>query len=507
MKTSRLSGHRLTLLIVGALALVLLLFKDQLPSLNLEKLLESVSGSLGAWTYLLVGGLAFLETGAFVGLVAPGEFTVMLGGAVAAQGDISLPLIIAIAWSCAWAGDSVSFLIGSRLGRDFLRRHGPKFFIDEDRLDQVDEYFERHGGKTILIGRFIGLVRALAPFIAGSSGMTYRAFVPYSILGTGLWATGLTLAGYFASRSLDRIAHIVGRGLVAFGITVGVIVAIVAAYRFFRQAENRRRLVESMERRPLLRPLVAVGRRFRRPARFLWRRLTPGGPLGLEMTSLLAVVAVGAFVVIAYASIVSGDPGPTAGDKTAADIAESIRTGWLTELAKGVTALGSSYVVLPLAALAAGLLALRRRWIELCVLVAGLALIYDLVHVLKVSIDRPRPAGGLVDASGGALPSGHAAHAVFYAWIAATVALRMRPGLAGRSIVIGAGIALAALIGLTRVYLGVHYLSDVSTGWGLAAAAFAACAAVALLISYIRKNDGPDERLEHSAAAGRADRH
>ena len=187
---------------------------------------------------------------------------------------------------------------------------GARVGIDEKRLEQVDAYFDRHGGKTILIGRFIGLVRALAPFIAGSSGMRYRAFVPYSILGTGLWATGLTLAGYFSSRSLDKIAAIVGRGLLLFGITVAVIVGLALLVRFLREPANRKKLVKAMDDNRLLHPLVVLGRRFRPQAEFVGRRLTPGGPLGLEVTSLLAAAAVGLYVLIAYWIVVSGNPGP-----------------------------------------------------------------------------------------------------------------------------------------------------------------------------------------------------
>ena len=156
---------------------------------DVEKLLEDVSHALGAWTYLLVGVFAFAETGAFVGLLVPGETVMILGGAIAGQGATDIYLLIAIAWVCAFVGDSTSFFIGRRLGRDFLMRHGPRFGIGQERLEQVDDYFERHGGKTIFIGRFVGFVRAFAPFIAGSSGMRYRGFVPYSILGTGLWVS------------------------------------------------------------------------------------------------------------------------------------------------------------------------------------------------------------------------------------------------------------------------------------------------------------------------------
>ena len=84
--------------------------------------------------------------------------------------------------------------------------------ITHERLEQVEDYFDRHGGKTILIGRFIGLVRALAPFIAGSSGLAYRRFIPYSILGTGLWATVFCVLGYIFWRSFDRVAHYRGPG-------------------------------------------------------------------------------------------------------------------------------------------------------------------------------------------------------------------------------------------------------------------------------------------------------
>ncbi len=502
MKSVQFSGHRVTLFGIAALAIVLFVFRDALPSLDVEKLLEDLSESLGAWTYLLVGGLAFLETGAFVGLVAPGEFTVILGGAVAGQGEISLPLILGITWFAAWAGDSVSFLIGHRLGRKFLVEHGPKLRIDEKRLRQVEAYFDRHGGKTILIGRFIGLVRALAPFIAGSSAMRYSAFLPYSILGTGIWATGLILVGYFASQSLDTVANIVGQGLFLFGCVVGVIVAVVLAYRHLREPENRAEIAARLEKRPALRPLVAAGRRLSPQARFLWKRLTPG-ELGLELTSLLAVFAVGLYVLVAYIWIVNGDPAPTGGDDTAMRLAENLRSGWLTDVSKALTELGASYVVLPLALIAAAMLATRRRWAELCVLVIGMAIIVVGTQWLKEAIERPRPSDPLTETEGHAFPSAHASYSVFYTWLGATIALRVTPGLTARTVAIAAGLTLTALVGLTRVYLNVHYLSDVSAGWGLGAAAFSGVAAVALVLAHIRQNGPPDGDPRHITARGR----
>ncbi len=163
----------------------------------------------------------------------------ILGGAVAGQGETSVILTIGIVWVCAAAGDSVSFLLGRRLGRGFILRNGPRVRITHERFARVEDYFSRHGGKTILIGRFIGLVRALAPFVAGSSAMRYTNFLPYSVLGTGLWSAGYVLIGYFASRSLDAAAHAAGQGTLFFGIAVVAIVAIVWAVRFLRDPANR----------------------------------------------------------------------------------------------------------------------------------------------------------------------------------------------------------------------------------------------------------------------------
>ncbi|HSJ18836.1 MAG TPA: bifunctional DedA family/phosphatase PAP2 family protein [Solirubrobacterales bacterium] len=480
-----LRDHRVraALIVVAAVA-VYFLVREWLPEIRLQDLLDDVSNTLGAWTYLLIGVFAFLETGAFVGLVAPGETVVILGGAVAGQGATSLYLTIAIVWACAWGGDSVSFMIGRRLGRGFVIRHGPRFRITPERFAQVESYFSSHGGKTILVGRFVGLVRALAPFIAGSSGMRYGQFVPYSILGTGLWSATFALLGYFAARSLDRAAELAGRGTFLFGTVVVAIVVIVVAVRFLREHENRARLVSGMERRPLLRLLVVLGRRVQPQARFVWDRLTPGG-LGLEFTGLVAALSIGLYALIAYTVVISGDPGPTTGDMTAHDVARELTAGWLTDVADVLTALGSLGVVLPAAFVAGVALAANRRWAELTVLVVSLAITVIAVHEIKDAVERPRPSNGPGDAEGYAFPSGHAAYSVIYAWLAITVVARLRPGLTNGTTLIVVGIALTALVGLTRVYLGVHYLSDVVSGWGLGVSAFAACAAVAVVATHL----------------------
>ena len=484
MKLEGEKRDRLRLAAIVALVIAgFIAFQQLAPNVDIEGLLEDLAESLGEWTYALVGTLAFLETGAFVGLVFPGETAVILGGAIAGQGELSVILMIAIVWSCAWAGDTVSFLIGQRLGRDFVFRHGPKVRITEERFRQVEAYFARHGGKTILIGRFLGLVRALAPFIAGSSGMRYGAFLPFSVLGTGLWAATFTLLGYVLSESLNRAADIAGRGTFVFGALVAVIVGGVLVTRFLREPANRAKVSARIERTPGLRWLLPE-------IRFVWRRITPGA-LGLEFTSLLAVLSVSLFVLVGYAIIVSGEPGPTSGDAEVVDVVDAMRSGWLTDVAEVVTALGATAVTIAVAAIAGGLLLARRRMVEFWVLLAALVLAHVAVPVLKEVIDRPRPPGSLVETSDQSYPSGHATYAVIYTWIAVTVAVRVRPLLTYGTALIVAGIVLTVAAGLSRVYLGAHYMSDVGGGWALGVSAFAGCAAIAMLVTHVgnlRKN-------------------
>jgi membrane protein DedA with SNARE-associated domain/membrane-associated phospholipid phosphatase len=456
--------------------------------LDLEKILEDVANALGAWTYALVGFFAFAETGAFIGLIAPGETVMLLGGAVAGQGTINVYVLIALAWTLACAGDVTSFFLGRRLGREFLLKHGPRFGFSHERLDQVEDFFSRHGGKTIFLGRFVGFVRAFAPFVAGSSDMRFRQFFPYSVLGCGIWVSSVIVIGYVFSRSIDTAIDYAGKGAVVLGTLIVVVVGVVWATRYLREAENRREAVRRLDAHSWTRWITALGRRYETQLRFLGDRLTPGGTFGLEFTSLMAVLAVAVFVLVAYIVVIGERPGPTPGDETAIELAEAIHCGALTAISKFFSLLGSGGFVWALTAICAAALAWRRHWTEVCVLLVGMLLIQVGFSEIKVAVDRPRPPEGLVATHGSSFPSGHAAHSVIYVWAATTVVVRLRRGLARATLIVVTGIVLTALVGLSRVYLNVHYLSDVSGGWALGAACFAICAAVGLVVSQLRHN-------------------
>jgi undecaprenyl-diphosphatase len=474
-----------------------------------KKVIEDIATALGPWTYALVGVMAFLETGAFVGLVAPGETVVIAGGVVAGQGEIQLVPLIGLVWVCAVLGDTTSFYIGRRLGRRFLERHGPRFKITEERLEQVERYFDRHGGKTILIGRFIGLVRALAPFIAGSSGLQYRRFIPYSVVGTGLWSGVFCTLGYLFWRSFDQVAALAGQAVFGLGVTVAVIVGVVMAYR--RRSAIKAWLV-AHRRNPLVRPLFAIGapvhRHVVRPVagrlepyvRFLGDRVTPGD-LGLELTTLLAVGGVGLWVFVVYLTELTPGLQPTPFDTDLLELADRLRSDMLVDVAKLVTALGAFPTVAALVLATVVLLVLRRRYAEAVVLVVGLVLTYIAVHVTKDAVGRERPGGALVGTEGHAYPSGHAAYAA--AWVATAVVLTRRLRLVANAVLVLVALAIAAAVGVSRIYLRAHWWSDVAGGWGLAAAVFSLVAGIALIVEYIRNNGERQAGESTPAAAAR----
>jgi len=218
---------------------------------NLEETAKEVGPTLGGWTYVVVAVLAFLETAFFIGLIAPGEFTVILGGFVAGQGEIDVFALGGLVWACAFAGDVTSYLLGRRLGRDFLLRQGPRFGINRRRLDQVEEFFERHGGKTILLGRFLGLVRALAPFIAGSSRVPPRKFLPIDFVAAGAWSITFVTLGYVFWQSFDTVVSFAKRGTLALGALATLVVGGVALYRWLERPENRKKVRQAWREKRL----------------------------------------------------------------------------------------------------------------------------------------------------------------------------------------------------------------------------------------------------------------
>ncbi|HEV8585776.1 MAG TPA: DedA family protein [Methylomirabilota bacterium] len=173
---------------------------------------------------------AALESAAFLGFLVPGETIVILGGVLASIGVLALPQTLVVAVSGAIIGDNVGYYLGRRLGRPWLERHPRLAASHGGVVARVDELFARHGGKAILIGRFVGFLRALAPFVAGASHMRYRTFVVYNAIGATAWGVAFVLLGYFLGESWPVVEKWLGRA----GLVLGAL-AIIATWLWLRR--------------------------------------------------------------------------------------------------------------------------------------------------------------------------------------------------------------------------------------------------------------------------------
>src|SRR5882672_5047682 len=173
------------------------------------------------------------------GVPVPGETILLIAGYFASTGEFNIALVMLIAATGAIVGDNIGFAIGHHYGRGFLLRVGRFFFLTPKRFEHMENYFERHGNKTILVARFITGLRVFAALLAGSSRMPWRTFALYNMLGAVLWSVAITLAGFFFGRSWDVLEHwIKGAGLILLGLVVIVVVTMIVMRRRKRRAEE-----------------------------------------------------------------------------------------------------------------------------------------------------------------------------------------------------------------------------------------------------------------------------
>ena len=188
----------------------------------------------GLAAYGLVGGLAFAEAALFVGFVVPGETAVLLGGVLANQHRVSLPVMIAVAVVAAIAGDSVGYEVGRHFGSRLL---GSRIFARHRRgLERGQQLLRDNGGRAVFLARFTAFLRAVMPALAGSARMPYRRFLAFNAAGGLIWAVGFTLLGYLVGASYRAVENIAGTASEAI---LGVIVLVVVVFVIRRWRRER----------------------------------------------------------------------------------------------------------------------------------------------------------------------------------------------------------------------------------------------------------------------------
>jgi membrane-associated protein len=163
--------------------------------LHLDKQLAAIIQQYGAATYLLMFGIIFLETGFVITPFLPGDSLLFAAATFAARGDLNIWLLIILMSVAAILGDTVNYWVGYKIGERAFK--GEIKFIKKEYIDRTHRFFEKHGGKTIFLARFVPIVRTFAPFVAGGSRMSYGYFISYNIFGGIIWVVLFSLAGYF----------------------------------------------------------------------------------------------------------------------------------------------------------------------------------------------------------------------------------------------------------------------------------------------------------------------
>lgn len=150
----------------------------------------------GMWTYVILFAVIFAETGLVVTPFLPGDSLIFIVGAFAAVGHFNLIIAYIVLISAAILGDTVNYWFGAKLGAKVFAKENSRIF-KRKYLTTTEEFYEKYGGKTIIIARFVPIVRTFAPFVAGIGSMKYSTFISYNIIGAFLWVTSLLFAGYF----------------------------------------------------------------------------------------------------------------------------------------------------------------------------------------------------------------------------------------------------------------------------------------------------------------------
>jgi undecaprenyl-diphosphatase len=202
-----------------------------------EVLLDSIRTWLETWGYLVIFAMTFLENSAFMGLIAPGEWTLVVAGLLASEGTLELPWLYAAAITGAVLGDITGYIIGRTGGYRFFLRYGHYFRFKESYLDTTKEYFRKHGGKTVFVGRFVPFVKVFAPMSAGIGRMPVARFIAWDAPGAIIASSLLITGGYLFGESWQRINQYIGWA-------AGLIFAVIIISAASAVAVRRRRRLE-----------------------------------------------------------------------------------------------------------------------------------------------------------------------------------------------------------------------------------------------------------------------
>jgi membrane protein DedA with SNARE-associated domain len=417
------------------------------------KILDILLPHLTQWGYSIIVLMTFLETSAFLGLLVPGESVVVIAGLLASKGILALGDVIWAATFGAIMGDTVGYFIGHRFGEGFFLTYGHYFFFKREYLDEAKGFFEKHGGKTVFMGRFMAWLRSFAPVVAGISKMRYSKFLLFNAAGGIAWATIFSLLGFFVGNSWGIIKVYLGR-IGVFAFICGVV--IIYFYFFFTK---KRRLIQEK--------IGWIDRKLSSQTPKTWSfvkdRFSFGRWYGLNLTIALISLILALFSFGEIVEDLIDQETLFYLDFRIERYVEGITGPGVMRCAVNITNHGGIYLLFTTTIIIFAYLLYKRDWWELFTLflVAGIGEI--LLFLLKLFFRAS--ANQLAMAHGYSFPSGHAfAAAVVFGFLIYITWSSLR-NQALRFILSFISILLILLIGMSRIYLDEHWFTDVLGGY------------------------------------------
>jgi undecaprenyl-diphosphatase len=414
------------------------------------------------------------------GVPLPGEAALVSAAAYAALGRLNVWFVIVAAASGAIVGDNAGYWVGRRGGIALVKRYGRHVGLSEAKLDRAHEFFERYGARTVFFGRFIALLRSWAAALAGVASMPYATFTTYNALGGIAWALLFGWLGFAFGRNLPLLERYVGQLSLAIALLAALAVIVAIGLRVFRRyREPIAEFVVAQRTRLASSPrYAAIRQKYPRLWTFVAGRFARGEYLGLHLTAgfVVSVLALWLFGGVTE-DVVHHDP-LTVVDLELASWLRAHATPAGDRVALILSLIGSPATIAGLGLIVAGVLTYKRWWITLSGWVAALAGAGALNWVLKRIIHRARPVGSerFLHGTSFSFPSGHAMGSLIgYGMLAYLLVAFWPPARRHRAAAVAAAFVVTLLIGLSRLFLGVHFLSDVIAGFAAGAVWLAVC--------------------------------
>jgi membrane protein DedA with SNARE-associated domain/membrane-associated phospholipid phosphatase len=371
--------------------------------------------------YIFVFLAAVLEGIPFIGNFLPGQTIVILAGFLAYQKLMNFWVIVLLASTGVILGDLISFKIGKKYGESFLKKHGKYFLLNKERYAETKKLLKAHLGKTLFFGKFNNFTRSGASFITGSLNLSFGKFMFWNVISGLTWGALYVSVGYFAGRSFEFVVKYIGFGVIAATIIVFV--------------------------------LSILYKRFQR------EQIFSKYYLHLFIAAAIALVLFSRIID----SLVESEP--IRFDIWISNNVQFIQNNFLTGFMQAISFLGGWIIVGSISALVVYYLIRTKdkfsAWFLVAVLISGELIVF----AIKNFIHRARPENQLAHVSSFSFPSGHATIAVILT-LALFFLLKDKQYLSGYKYVFYSGLIIYALLmGISRVYLNVHWASDVLGGW------------------------------------------